>query len=211
MKTSTIILIGGGGHCFSCIETIRATGLFTIAGILDSKEKTGTHLLDIPFIGVDEDLPSLGSSYDYFLITIGQIKDSATRMKLFDRLQQLELKSPVIISPFAHVSPHAQVEEGTIIMHGALVNAAARIGKNCIINSGAIIEHEVVIGDHSHISTAAVCNGEVKTGKGVFIGSNATIHQTVKIGDGAIVGAGAVVLKNIPAGSTWVGNPAASK
>jgi len=68
-----------------------------------------------------------------------------------------------------------------------------------------------VIGDHSHISTAAVCNGEVKTGKGVFIGSNATIHQTVKIGDGAIVGAGAVVLKNIPAGSTWVGNPAASK
>jgi len=44
-------------------------------------------------------------------------------------------------------------------------------------------------------------------GERVRIGSNATILP-VSIGDGAIIGAGAVVTKDVPAGETWVGNPA---
>jgi len=30
-----IILIGGGGHCLSCIDVIEQTGLYQIIGILD--------------------------------------------------------------------------------------------------------------------------------------------------------------------------------
>ena len=44
--------------------------------------------------------------------------------------------------------------------------------------------------------------------QGASIGANATILGGVTIGERAMVGAGAVVTKDVPAGETWVGNPA---
>ena len=44
--------------------------------------------------------------------------------------------------------------------------------------------------------------------KGASIGSNATIMCGIKIGESAVVGCGAVVTKDVPKGSTVVGNPA---
>ena len=211
MSLPTIILVGGGGHCISCIDVIKATGKFIIAGIIDREEKRGMELLTIPVIGTDDDLSTFGNKYDYFLVTVGQIKNPAVRISLFEKLKQLQLKSPVIHSPLAYVSSYATIDEGTIIMHGAIVNAAATVGKNCIINTNAIIEHEAVIKDHCHISTAAVCNGQVEIGKGVFIGSNATLHQGIHIGDYAVVGAGAVVLKDVFEREVIVGNPGVKK
>lgn len=211
MSLPRIILIGGGGHCISCIDVIKSTGKYDIAGILDVKEKVGTKILDVPVIGTDDELPAMKSNYDFFLVTIGQIKSPDTRIRVFERMQQLGLKSPVIISPNAYVSASAKVGDGTIIMHGAVVNAATSIGKNCIINTKAILEHEVVVEDHSHISTAAVCNGNVTVGSGSFVGSNATIRQGVFIGERVIVGAGAVVLNDISSNTVLVGNPASIK
>jgi UDP-3-O-[3-hydroxymyristoyl] glucosamine N-acyltransferase len=42
----------------------------------------------------------------------------------------------------------------------------------------------------------------------VWIAPNASIRGWLTIGKGATVGMGAVVVKDIPAGETWVGNPA---
>ena len=56
MSDNKIILIGGGGHCKSCIEVIESKGDFVIAGIIDVKEKIGTSLLGYPVIGCDDDL-----------------------------------------------------------------------------------------------------------------------------------------------------------
>ena len=43
---------------------------------------------------------------------------------------------------------------------------------------------------------------------GAIIGMNATIGAGITIGKNAIIGMGSVVLKDVPAGETWVGNPA---
>jgi len=211
MSLPTLILIGGGGHCISCIDVITSTLKFQIAGILDIKEKQGTSVMGIPIIGTDEDLPALKNKYDFFLVTIGQIKNPAGRMAIFKKLEIAGLKSPVIISPIAHVSSFSSIGEGSIIMHGAILNAGSRVGKNCIINTKALIEHECVVEDHCHVSTAAVCNGQVTLGTGSFIGSNATIRQGLFIGERAVIGAGAVVLNDIPSDTVFVGNPAAIK
>ncbi|ANL26162.1 maltose O-acetyltransferase [Rhizobium phaseoli] len=48
----------------------------------------------------------------------------------------------------------------------------------------------------------------VSIGSDVWIGGAAAIIGGVTIGDGAIVGAGAVVTRDVPAGTTVVGNPA---
>ena len=45
MSKKEIILIGGGGHCKSCIDVIESTNDFSIAGIIDSKDKIGDSIL----------------------------------------------------------------------------------------------------------------------------------------------------------------------
>ncbi|MDR0678348.1 MAG: hypothetical protein LBF44_02310, partial [Holosporaceae bacterium] len=167
-----LILIGGGGHCRSCIDVIERHGEFRIIGILDNHLKIGTSILDYEIVGNDGNIKDFTQKAMGFMITIGQMKTAETRMTIFNRLKNLRAKISTIISPLAYVSRHASIGEGTIVMHHALINANARVGKNCIINSKALIEHDAVVADHCHISTAAIVNGGAKIKESSFVGSN---------------------------------------
>lgn len=180
-----IVLIGGGGHCHSVIDVIEQTNKYEIIGIVDTKENIGKKVLDYKIIACDDDLETIFLSCKNALITVGQIKSNKIRVKIYNNLKKIGFNLPVIISPLAYVSKHSSIEEGTIIMHHALVNANAKIGKNCIINTKALIEHDCVIGDNCHISTASVLNGGVRVKENSFFGSNATSKQSIEI-DGFI-------------------------
>jgi len=193
-----IVLIGGGGHCKSCIDVIEQAGRFQIAGIVDVPEKLHQEILGYEIIATDDDLPRLVNEYENFLITLGQIKNPDKRIRIFQALKELRAKLPVIISPLAYISKHSEIGDGTIIMHYALVNAGAKIGSNCIINTKALIEHDAIIGDHCHIATGAIINGGVKVGSGTFFGSNTVCKEYIEIGENAVIGCGAKIIKNIP-------------
>jgi len=184
-----IILVGGGGHCISCIDVIEQEGRFQIAGIVDAN-KIGDQVLGYPVLGGDDELPSLRKTYEYALVTIGQIKTPLTRMKLYEQLALLTFNLPSIISPRAYVSKSAVISDGSIIMHDALINAQAEIGNNCIINTKALIEHNSKIGSHCHISTGAIINGGVKVGHGAFVGSNAVVRELAQINENFFVRSG---------------------
>jgi sugar O-acyltransferase (sialic acid O-acetyltransferase NeuD family) len=192
-----LILIGGGGHCKSCIDVIEHQGIFQIAGIVDQPEKIHKKILGYEIIATDDDLSRLVNEYDNFLITLGQIKSPGKRIRIFQTLKESGAKLPVIISPLAYVSKYAEIGDGTIIMHHALINAGAKIGSNCIINSKALIEHDATIGDHCHIATGAIINGGVKVGSGTFFGSNAVCKEYIKIGKNAVIGCGTKIIKNV--------------
>jgi len=174
-----IILIGGGGHCKSCIDVIELENKFLIAGIVD-KNIAIRNLFGYQILGSDTDLKKLKSDYDYALVTVGQIQSPDTRIKIFNHIKSFGFKLPTIISKRAYVSKQALLGEGTIIMHDVLVNAGANIGNNCIINSKALIEHDVIIGDHCHVSTGAIINGGANIGLGTFVGSGAVIREYVE-------------------------------
>jgi len=207
MNKKQIILIGGGGHCKSCIEVIESEGVFEIVGIIDSKDKIGDLVLGYRTIGCDADLPQLREKYDYALITVGQIKTSEVRTRLFHLLNQLQFKLPVITASSAVVSKHSKIQKGTIIMHQALVNAGATIGENCIINTKALIEHDCIIGNHSHISTNVTLNGNITVGNDCFIGSNACLSNGISVSDNAIIGTNSLLRAPINTAGTYVGNP----
>ena len=196
-----IILIGGGGHCKSCIDVIGETEKFQIAGIVDVHEKLHEKVLGYEVIASDEDIPSLAKEYENFLITIGQIKSSDRRIQLYEIIKKTGSCLPVIISPYAYVSRHAKIEEGTIVMHNAVINIEAKVGKNCIVNTKALIEHDASIGDHCHISTGVVINGGVQIGNKTFIGSNAVTREYIEIGANCVIGTGAKILKSIDSNS----------
>jgi len=206
MNKQPIILVGGGGHCISCIDVIEQTGLYEIIGILDQPSKVGDKVLNYSIIGTDDDIPLLAEKHQNFLITIGQIKSSKLRVNIYNRVKESNGKLPVIISPNAYVSKYALIEEGTIIMHDVLVNPSAKIGKGCIINSKALIEHEVIIGDFCHISTSTSINGQVIIENNTFIGSNAVVANNVRITKDSIISAGSNVLKDIDIPGVYIGN-----
>ena len=207
MKHS-IILVGGGGHCKSVIDVIEKLQTYEIAGIIDQENLIGKEISGYRIIGSDSDLPVFSKSHSNFIITVGQIKSSEVRTKIFEALQKLKVNMPVIVSPLGHVSVHTTIGEGTIVMHYAMVNADARVGKNCIINSRALIEHDCFIGDHTQISTGAIVNGNVKVGNHCFIGSGAVLVQGIEIADYTVIAAGAVVAKSIIEQGIYAGVPA---
>jgi sugar O-acyltransferase (sialic acid O-acetyltransferase NeuD family) len=193
-----LILVGGGGHCKSCIDVIEEDGKYKIAGIVDLPPKLGEKILGYEVIGCDHDLPELRKKFSNFLITLGQIKTPNIRIQIFERIKNLNGTLCVIISPYAHVSQHAQLGEGTIVMHGCIINAAARVGHNCIINTKALVEHDAVIGDHCHISTASVVNGNTFVDTGTFFGSNSVTRESIRIGENSMIGCGLRINHSLP-------------
>ena len=188
-----IILIGGGGHCKSCIDVIEQEGKFKIAGIIDKKELVGQEVLGYTIIGSDDDLPTLFEEYKYAFITIGHIKNSEPRLKLFNILREVGFATPTIISPLAYVSKHSFIDKGTIVMHGAIINANVKIEENCIINTKSIVEHDCIIKNNCHISTGTIINGGTTINENCFIGSNTITKESISIEENSFIKAGSLV------------------
>ena len=91
MRKESLILIGGGGHCKSCIDVINAEEKYDIRGILDLSLKVGEKILDYPILGTDNDIDKLNKQFNSFFISLGHLGSSAVRTKLFDRLKNLNI------------------------------------------------------------------------------------------------------------------------
>lgn len=201
-----LILIGGGGHCKSVIEAAESVGM-TIRGILDLPSEVGKEILGYPIVGTDDDISQYVEECD-FVITLGFIKNPALRNKLHARVEEAGGKLAIVIASTAHVSHHASMGAGTVILHGAMVNAGARIGKGCIINTLANIEHDAVVGDFCHISTGAMVNGDCRVGDNTFLGSRSVMANGVSIPANSVFAAGCLVRKTQKVEGLYSGTPA---
>ena len=96
---------------------------------------------------------------------------------------------------------------------GALIMDRVSIGAYAFIPAGVTIEDDAIIGPGVHFTHEfpPKPHGEwapIVVKSGAMIGTGAIIMPGVTIGSGAIIGAGSVVTHDVPAGETWVGNPA---
>lgn len=201
-----IVLIGGGGHCRSVIDVAETAGR-EILGIIDDFRPVGDSVLGYPVIGSDRDIEKYVGEAE-FIVTVGQVKDAGSRKSLHERVLSAGGKFATLISPLAHVSKYAQVGEGTVVMHNAVINAGAIIGNGCIINTACNIEHDAIVGALTHISTGAMINGGAVIGSEVMVGSGAVVLQSIVIDNGCVIGAGAVVTRPTEEIGIYVGVPA---
>lgn len=185
-----LFLIGGGGHCRSCIDVIEQESKYSIKGIFDVKDNIGKKILGYEILGTDADIVNYIKDDSFFLITVGQIKSADLRIKLFEKLISLKANLATIISPRAYVSSHAKINDGTIVLHDVLVNANAEVGVNCILNNKSLIEHDSIIGNHCHVSTGAIVNGGCQIENECFIGSNSVLKEAIVVKARTIVPAG---------------------
>lgn len=103
-----------------------------------------------------------------------------------------------------------EIGEGALFSPFTTVTSNVRIGRHFHCNLYSFVEHDCVIGEFVTFAPAVRCNGNVTIGDGAYVGAGAVIRQGLNIGARAIIGMGAVVTKDVPAGETWVGNPARS-
>lgn len=209
MKGRSLVLVGGGGHCKSVIEVAESAGV-RILGILDIAENVGKEVLGYKIVGTDEDIHAYIDSAE-FIVTVGHIKDPSVRVRLHQKITEAGGQLATLIASTAHVSKYADLGEGTVVMHYAMVNADARIGIGCIINTFANIEHDAVVEDFCHVSTGAMVNGNCLVGEGTFLGSQSVMVNGVSIVKGCVIAAGAMVRKNIVRQGVYSDNPAVLK
>ena len=109
----------------------------------------------------------------------------------------------------AVIMDDVEIGEGALLSPFVTLTSNIRIGRCFHANLYAYVEHDCIIGDYVTFAPGVCCNGNVTIGDRAYIGSGAMIRQGVTIGAGATIGMGAVVIKDVPAGATVVGNPAA--
>jgi sugar O-acyltransferase (sialic acid O-acetyltransferase NeuD family) len=206
---NSLLLIGGGGHCKSVLDTITS-GSFNWSKIfiVDSKLSNGSLVNGFRVIGNDNDLESLFSKgFKNAFITIGGPQTYFIRKQIYNKLKLIGFSLPNLIDKSAYVSKFTNLSEGIFIGKNAIVNTNSSIGICCLINTTSIVEHDCILGHFSNLSTSIVLNGGVSIGDGTFIGSNSVVKNGIQIGENSIIGMGSNVLSNIPMNVTAYGNP----
>ena len=200
-----LLLIGGGGHCYSVLDCVLSKDNYEDIGIIDHGD---TPILSTPVIGRDKDLPKLFlEGWTDAFISVGSIGNTALRRHLYNMVDKIGFTIPVICDSSAVIGRDVQIGKGVFIGKRAVINAGSIIGSGAIINTASMIEHDCVVGDFAHISPGTVLCGQVKVGADTHIGAGSVVRQQIRIGERALIGAGSVVVKDIPDYTKAFGNP----
>jgi sugar O-acyltransferase (sialic acid O-acetyltransferase NeuD family) len=203
--TRKIILLGGGGHCTSVLDTLLSLNQYNEIAILSKTDDIGTSVLSIPILYCDDELENLFlDGYKEGFITLG--RDACVRKRLFNKLSCLGYCFPNIIDFSATISNFVKLNKGVFVGKNAVVNANVTIGSIAIINTSAVVEHDCIIGDFVHIAPGAVICGGASIGEGTLIGANSVVKPGIKIGKNSIIGVGSVIIEDIDDNMMVYGN-----
>lgn len=191
-----MVLYGVGGHTKVVIDCINAMdeGLF---GIFDDK----SDLVSLNGYDVLGEYSENECPHEQMVISV---EDNMIRKRLVAKIKHEFGK---VIHPKADVSDYAKIGDGTVIIHGSIVQSGCKVGKHAILNTSCVVDHDSTIGDFSHISPNVTICDNVTIGEGVHIGAGATIIPGITIGKWCVIGAGAVITQNLPDYSLVVGVP----
>lgn len=204
MPTDDYVLLGvGTPYVYEVYESVLRGG-GRVAAFVDNQDRAQGPPELGPIINA-ADLPAalLDLPVLFPLLTPGY------RKTLLDQARALGFsRYPTHVDPTAIVASTAACDDGVLINAAAIVGAMSRIGRFAIVNRGASVGHHVVLEEFATLGPGCILCGSTVIGRGAFIGAGAIVNPKVNVGANAIVGSGAVVVKDVPAQSVVVGNPA---
>lgn len=169
----TVIIIGAGGHGKVIADTLSELSEFQLVGFVDDQVAIGSEVhLGVTCLGNVENILSGEVKADAYVVGIG---NNTIRKNIHLQLEQSNLRCITLIHPRATVAPSVKLEDGAVVLQGAVVSTLSVLEKGCIIDAGSIVNHEAKIGAFSHLSVGTViCN-------------NVTVNDGVKTSPGEIV------------------------
>jgi UDP-2-acetamido-3-amino-2,3-dideoxy-glucuronate N-acetyltransferase len=138
------------------------------------------------------------------------------------------------VHPGAQIGAGTAIWQFSVVLDGAVIGANCNLNAHTLVEGGAWIGDRVTLKCGVYVWSGILLEDDVFCGpnatftndrrprskvypdsfhqtivrRGASIGAGAVMLPGITIGEYALVGAGAVVTKDVPAGETWVGNPA---
>ncbi len=198
-----LLILGTGVHGLEMAEIVRRVNrerpTWNLLGFVapeSQAERIGEVRCGLPVLGT---LPIVEEHPDALLVPDNEFPHAAAVPR--ERLVSL-------VDPSCFVSPVARIGPGCVIYPNGFVGHNAQLGERVFALSGSVINHDDVLEDRvvlcSHVSLA----GHVHVEADCYLGQACTVRQFVRIGRNCLIGMGSVVLKDVPADSVMVGNPA---
>tara|TARA_R110002072_G_scaffold1989_3_gene16440 strand:- start:1873 stop:2481 length:609 start_codon:yes stop_codon:yes gene_type:complete len=194
-----IYVFGKGGHAKVIIDVIEKTEGISVKGIIDKDVAENETFLDYP---VYPELAVSTLKIKYAIVGVGS---GEIRKAIMEKNSHLNFIS--LVHPSAQIGKDVVIEDGVVVMAGAVVNPCTILKKGSLVNTSASVDHDCEIGEYSSISPGATLGGGVILGELVNIGLGACLIQQIQVGVKTTIGAGSVVLKNIDPNSIAFGVP----
>ncbi len=209
---SPVVIAGAGGLGRETAAALRAVaavgGGLELHGFLDdAATRWGTTIDGVPVLGSFDLVHDLPSEVRVVLAT-GSTRDLASRLRVSGRLALPPERYVSVVHPGAALADSCTLGPGCVVLAGVVATASVRIGAHVVLMPQVVLTHDNVVDDGATFAAGVRLAGTVHVGAGAYLGAGALVREQVKIGAGALVGMGAVVLTDVPAGETWVGNPA---
>ncbi len=155
--------------------------------ILEQTEKEVVGFIDDFFprnkgvLGTFEDIISKYTPDKYNIVIGIGYKYMKERWSVYEKVRNAGYHTPSIIHPAAYVRNYENIDDGAIIMAGAIVDVNTTVGDSSVIWPGAVLNHDSHIGENCFISPNVTICGFVNVGRNTFIGAGAIIvdHNSV--------------------------------
>ncbi|GAB2480845.1 acetyltransferase [Alkalibacterium psychrotolerans] len=197
-----LIIIGASGHGKVVADIAMKMNQWRSIVFLDDDESIKTSI-GLEVIGKSSDVLKYKNEANFF-VAIG---NNTVREKVQEKLLQENLNLVSLIHPNSTIGTDVEIDLGTVVMAGVVINSSTRIGKGCIINTSSSLDHDNVLKDYVHISPGTHLAGTVIVGKGSWLGIGSVVSNNVNICSNSKVGAGAVVVEDITEPGKYVGVP----
>ena len=209
-----IVVLGTSGTGYDVIDTLEAINriqpAWNILGFVDDNLALhGTEFYGYGILGGSELLlrPEYGEVA--VVIAVANERNLLVRKTITERLQLPPERYPVICHPSCVISPKTQFGPGCIMLSGSATGGYAKIGSHVLVLQRSGIGHDAEVGDFVTICAQASVAAHTRIGEGAYIATGALLRPGIRVGAASKVGMGSVVLRNVPAGKTVFGNPAA--
>ena len=167
MIDKNLLIIGAGVYGEVALEIATDMACFDKIDFIDDEKQFSPNGKQV--VGTVSQIGELADRYGNIIVAIG---NSEKRLSLLEQIKETSYCIAKLVSPFAYVSPSAQIKDGTIVEPAAVIHTGCMISEGCIISAGAVINHHCNCLEGVHVDCNATVNKEstVPKGKKVFSG-----------------------------------------